>query len=449
MLSQNKNTRDYMTENSRNELTEDLFVHIQHLVKNRGVDIQLTLTGHALRLVFADGQRILINVDPINNNVWLATRSGGMEFTLHDGEWRTADKNELLTHLQNTIELTIRSHPLNARAPDPSIEPTETPVHIEFTATPPSHWLRNSLVIVLATFIGFLAAQRLLYPQDRQPIQTQSHAISQPQPNAPSHCESGFPANGNISLFPDSSLHTGTPNDPEISLNNNHAHPLLLIIAAPNTLKPLASVMLHARQSAHIHLPTGQYDILFSSGTTWCNAQDGFSGGYMLKFNQAIIVQAGKPMQLSMQSSGASPHDFQLFVKTIEPQEVAPPPPTFTGDGSMEVQRHANGHFYLPGTIANAPITFMVDTGASITSISSDLARQAGIHNCKEVQFQTANGIAIGCVALVPKMTLGNFSLENITIAVLPNLETNLLGANVLRNFQVSQSDSMMLLGRK
>ena len=91
----------------------------------------------------------------------------------------------------------------------------------------------------------------------------------------------------------------------------------------------------------------------------------------------------------------------------------------------------------------------MVDTGASVTSISSDLARQAGIHNCKEVQFQTANGTATGCIALVRNMTLGNFVLQNITVAVMPNMEVNLLGANVLRNFQVSQNDSMMLIGRK
>jgi aspartyl protease family protein len=113
----------------------------------------------------------------------------------------------------------------------------------------------------------------------------------------------------------------------------------------------------------------------------------------------------------------------------------------------MEVQRHANGHFYLPGTIDNVPVTFMVDTGASVTSIPSDIARQANIRNCKEVQFQTANGEATGCIALVSRMTLGNFVLENITVAVMPNMETSLLGANVLRNFQVNQNGSRMLIG--
>ena len=107
-----------------------------------------------------------------------------------------------------------------------------------------------------------------------------------------------------------------------------------------------------------------------------------------------------------------------MFVKTANP-EISAPAPTFNGDGSMEVPRQANGHFYLPGTIDTIPVTFMVDTGTSVTSISSDLARQAGIRNCKEVQFQTANGTANGCIALVPRMTLGSFQMENITVAVM------------------------------
>ena len=148
--------------------------------------------------------------------------------------------------------------------------------------------------------------------------------------------------------------------------------------------------------------------MMFGTGSAWCNPRSGFSDGHIIKFDKSLTVQMDRPMQLAMQSSGAGMEDFQLFVQTITP-EVALPPPTFSGDGSMEVQRQANGHFYLPGSVANVPVTFMVDTGASVTSISSDIARQAGIHNCKEVQFQTANGQATGCVALVPRMTLGNF----------------------------------------
>jgi iron donor protein CyaY len=434
-----------MTESSTNEPGSALFARIQQMVNERGVDIRQNLNGNALHLDFADGQRILINFDANTRNVWLAASSGGVEFIHRDGIWRAHDQSELFAKLSEIVEKTIASNPLNARAPSPQKPGRDTTPIIHYE-TVESHGLRNVLILLLAGVIGFWVAQRLNRPQEQKNAPSQTQTLSLNKLHYP--CEGGFPANGSITLFPESGMRADGPNDPEITLKNDHAHPVLLILSPPQTVIPAMSVLIHARQSTTLHLPPGQYDMMFSVGTTWCNPRSGFSEGHMLKFDKPLIVQMDKPMQLSMQTSGAGMEDFQLFVKTANP-EAALPPPTFSGDGSMEVQRQANGHFYLPGTIENVPITFMVDTGASVTSISSDLARQAGIRNCKEVQFQTANGATTGCIALVSRMTLGNFVLENITVAVMPNMETNLLGANVLRNFQVNQSDSTMLIGRK
>lgn len=437
-----------MTESINHEPGNALFDRIRQQVNKRGVDIRLHLNGNALRLEFADGQRILINLDPHTQNVWVAARSGGTEYLHRDGVWRAHDQGELFARLDELIEQTIASDPINARAPvaQPP-QPQRRPDPVIYYEAKQSHGLRNFLIVLLAGLIGFWAAQKLNPPPPpAQADDAQAVSLSQLDPGQ--QCESGFPGNGSITVFPGSGLRADGPNDPEVTLKNDHSHPLLLILAAPHTVIPSMSVLVHARQSVTLHLPAGQYDMMFGVGDTWCNARRGFSDGHILKFDKSLTVEMDKPMQLAMQSSGAGKEDFQLFVRTATP-EVALPPPTFSGDGTMEVQRQANGHFYLPGTIENTPVTFMVDTGASVTSISSDLAKQAGIRNCKEVQFQTANGTATGCIALVTRMTLGNFVLENITVAVMPNMEVNLLGANVLRNFQVSQSDSTMLIGRR
>ncbi|OHC85981.1 MAG: hypothetical protein A3J87_00070 [Sideroxydans sp. RIFOXYB12_FULL_59_6] len=167
----------------------------------------------------------------------------------------------------------------------------------------------------------------------------------------------------------------------------------------------------------------------------------------MLKFDNSLSVQHDAPLRIAMQSSGAGPEDFRALISTFVPATPLPTP-SFSGDGSMAVKRHGNGHFYLPGSIGGVPVTFMLDTGASVTSITSEIAREAGVHNCKEIQVQTANGSTTGCIALVPQMTLGNFTLNNITVAVMPNMDTNLLGANVLRNFRVGQDADTLLIGR-
>lgn len=413
------------------------------MVTERGVDIRQNLNGNALRLEFADGQRIVINLDAKTNGVWLAARSGGIEFIYKDGAWCAHDQSDLFTKLNEIIEQTIACSPLNSRPP--GIQPRQ-PAHIDpvisYKEVKERHGLRNVLLLVLAVSAGFWTAQRLNRPPE-------THGASMLGQSDPDHqCAGTLPDNGITTVFPESGLHTGNPNDPEITLKNDHTHPALLILSAPQTAIPSLSLLVRAQQSATLHLPAGQYDMMLSVGSKWCNPRSGFSDGNLLKFGKPLSVQADKPIRLSMQTSGAGMEDFQLFGKTAD-LDASFPPPTFTGDGSVQLQRQDNGRFYLPGTIGTIPVTFMVDTGASVTSISSDLARQAGIHKCKEVQFQTANGSATGCLALVPHMTLGNFTLESITVAVIPNLETNLLGVNVLRNFQISQSDSTMLIARK
>jgi iron donor protein CyaY len=444
-----QNGRDYMTESPGNEPGGALFARIQQLVNERGVDIGQSLNGNALKLEFADGQRILINLDAQTHNVWMAARSGGLEFVHHDGIWRARDKTELFARLREIIEQTIASNPINARVPTAKIQQTiPQPTAFFFEEKKESHLLRSVLILVLAGLIGFWGALKMVAPHPAAEAGPGGRSPTLSLNKFNPQCEASFPVNGNVIAFPESGQRADNPNDTEVTLKNDHTHPVLLLLSSPGTAIPSLSVLIHARQSTILHLPVGQYDMMFSVGTTWCNPRNGFSDGHLLKFDKPLTVQMDKPVLLNLQTSGAGEDDFQLFVKAGNP-EADLPAPTFSGDGSMEVKRQANGHFYLPGTIDNIAVTFMVDTGASVTSISSELARQAGIHNCKEVQFQTANGAATGCIALAPHMTLGNFVLENITVAVMPNLETALLGANVLRNFQVSQNDSSMLIGRR
>lgn len=437
-----------MTDSPGNEPSNALFARIRKMANERGVDIRQNLNGNALKLEFADGQRILINFDGQTQNVWLASRSGGTEFIFRDGDWRAIDQSELFNTLHEIIEQTIASNPINARPPSPRLEQTCIPEPIFIRTVRERRTVRNVFILMLFGLCGFWMVAKLTatLAASGKNLPGKSGTLSLNKLNL--QCESAFPANGRITFFPEGGLRASEPNDPEVTLKNDHTHPVLLLLSAPGTAIPSLSVLIHARQSAVLHLPAGQYDMMFGVGTTWCNPRNGFTDGHLLKFDKPLNVQPDKPVQLTLQTSGSGMDDFQLFIKKSDP-EADLPAPTYAGDGSMEVKRQPNGHFYLPGSIDKIPVTFMVDTGASVTSISDELAHQVGIHNCKEVQFQTANGESSGCIALVPHMTLGNFVLENITVAVMPNLETNLLGANVLRNFQVSQNDSSMLIERR
>ncbi|MBU0687924.1 MAG: retroviral-like aspartic protease family protein [Gammaproteobacteria bacterium] len=433
-----------MTESANDAAGDALFARIRQMVMTRGVDIRLQQEAATLKLLFADGQRILINLDQQSRHVWLAAADGGSEFLPQGASWQSAQHGELFARLGTLLDQTIASNPRNSRTTPPPTQEA-TPVIIRHVQSGGGHGLRNTMIIILLCTVAYLLLQRSGHtPRIEQPEAAQANSAT--LADSRRQCESSFPNNGNTTVFPESGLQLGSTGT-ELTLKNDHAHPLLVILTAPRSLIPSVSVMVHARQQTSVRIPPGQYDLMFAAGSNWCDARYGFSDGRMLKFDNSLSVQHDAPMRIAMQSSGAGPEDFRALISTFVPATPLPTP-SFSGDGSMAVKRHSNGHFYLPGSIAGVPVTFMLDTGASVTSITSAIAREAGVHNCKEIQFQTANGNTTGCIALLPQMTLGNFTLKNITVAVMPNMETNLLGANVLRNFHVGQDEDTLLIGR-
>lgn len=261
-------------------------------------------------------------------------------------------------------------------------------------------------------------------------------------------CDGTFPNNGSTHIFPASKIQPDNPNDTEVTVKNDHHHPFLAIFTAPKSVIPYLSVLVQANQSASIRLPAGEYDLMFSTGRTWCNLRSGFSDGHQVKLNTSVSVPQQQPVQISAQSAGSGTSDFQIFLRSSAPE--APPPPTlFSGDGTMEIRQHRDGHFHITGAINGSPVSYLVDTGASLTSLSQATADRVGVTDCKPASFRTASGTISGCVGRVAQLTIGNYQLENAAVAVMPNMEVELLGMNVLSHFQISQTNGVMRLAKR
>ncbi len=116
------------------------------------------------------------------------------------------------------------------------------------------------------------------------------------------------------------------------------------------------------------------------------------------------------------------------------------------------------GHHYLVKVQLNdlSDITLMIDTGASVTSLSrnsfSRLSQHQGFTELGVRLFNTANGIAKGDVYRVDTFSLGDHIVSDINIAVLDfNQEQGidgLLGMNVLQyfRFEIDQDKQLLLL---
>lgn len=116
--------------------------------------------------------------------------------------------------------------------------------------------------------------------------------------------------------------------------------------------------------------------------------------------------------------------------------------------GNLTLYLTASRNFTTQGTINDTPVTFVVDTGAFVTTISSRVAIKAGIKTCTGAGLaSTANGVVQTCSVTVPKLSFGSFHLNDVTVIILPSLGVDaLLGMNVLRRMKINQQEDVMFI---
>lgn len=95
-----------------------------------------------------------------------------------------------------------------------------------------------------------------------------------------------------------------------------------------------------------------------------------------------------------------------------------------------------DGHFWVRASINGVSRRFLVDTGATLTTLSPATAQDAGLAiagHSRKIEMHTANGNAVGRIVMIPELKVGNAVARNIEAVVAPGLgETNVLGMNFL-----------------
>lgn len=123
-----------------------------------------------------------------------------------------------------------------------------------------------------------------------------------------------------------------------------------------------------------------------------------------------------------------------------------------TAGGELVIPRHADGHFRVAGSINGEPVMFMVDTGASVVSVSDALARRAGLSGGEAARFHTANGVRAGRMVRADVIRLqGGLQVENLRVGtgLGPGIgadDQGLLGQNFLQHFDVQMDRERMVL---
>ena len=107
-----------------------------------------------------------------------------------------------------------------------------------------------------------------------------------------------------------------------------------------------------------------------------------------------------------------------------------------TEGDSLHIHMGPDGHFWVEGKIDGTSARFLVDSGATITALSEEVARQAGLDidvDGPGMAMQTANGAVMARRALVTELELGPIRADDLPVVVSARFNgVNVLGMNFL-----------------
>lgn len=179
-----------------------------------------------------------------------------------------------------------------------------------------------------------------------------------------------------------------------------------------------------------------------------------------------LVIDGGRPRTLSIGES--SPEKIRLIStaaesavveidgkrQTVQMGQRITSGPAGGGSQRTTITADASGHFFTTATVNGVSVPFMVDTGATVVTISSAHAKSAGIaySSGERGMMQTANGVTVAYKVKLDTVRLGDITLNNVDGVVLENNQLGrfgLLGLSFLNRTEMRRDGDSMTLTRR
>jgi aspartyl protease family protein len=114
----------------------------------------------------------------------------------------------------------------------------------------------------------------------------------------------------------------------------------------------------------------------------------------------------------------------------------------------LVLKRSSDGHYVFPGTINGEPVTFLLDTGATLVSVPAHLGDELGLKPGARQQAITANGTVTTRATRVDALAFGPFEIRGVPASLNPGMrdEQVLLGMSVLKHLEFTQRGDTLIL---
>lgn len=114
----------------------------------------------------------------------------------------------------------------------------------------------------------------------------------------------------------------------------------------------------------------------------------------------------------------------------------------------LVLKRNGDGHYVFPGAINGRPVTFLLDTGATLVSVPAHLGNGLGLKPGVHQQSITANGTVATRATRIDALAFGPFELRGVRASLNPGMEDDqvLLGMSALKHLEFTQRGDTLIL---
>lgn len=104
-----------------------------------------------------------------------------------------------------------------------------------------------------------------------------------------------------------------------------------------------------------------------------------------------------------------------------------------TQSGELRIALADDGHFWVDGELNGESVRFLVDSGATVTTIGSETAQRAGIApSGRASMVSTANGNVLVDRGRAATLTLGPIRRSDVAVQIARGETVNVVGMNLL-----------------